>query len=185
MDYKVVNLFQIWGREKSMEKILKATAKLRDLNKPKQEDKLSDKAQRIKEKCLSFGPTGNKFAALFSILLEEEIVIKNVLEKYPFIPSACIIPVLKHKDHSYKLDEPIFMIISDNNQELCSCIKASTIDGNVGNYIEPLRSIVIIPEESEVINYVNEMFDILAEKGISDKGFGKEVKVSGQEDMDS
>lgn len=185
MAYTIQNLFQIYGREKSLERILKATKELRKYIKLEKEAGLSEKGRLIKERCIALGPSGNHYAVMFGIILGEDLGVKDHEEKYPFIQFACISLNSRMDNHDYKTGEPFFMLTSDTNTKDANTICGIKLDGRKGKVVRPLVRIINILSDEEVIKAVNMMFDLLVEKGISDQGFGKEEKEGkGTKEMD-
>lgn len=159
MAEEITSLFQLYGKERALKLTLEATRKLRAaLVPPEDEKKLSPKAQKLKEKCISFGPSGPKWAAICSILIDEDIAIQETVSKLPFFKLACVIPVLSG-DHNYVVKSPVFMCIgSGGTAESPDFIKCIKIDGSIGNNLRNTIAMFKIPNDDVIKATIEAIF---------------------------
>ena len=162
---EIKTLFQLFGLENSLNMTIKATDSLRKMIGGVEEtDNLSPKAQKLKELCISYGPSGAKLAQCFSILLGEEIAIADLNRNLPFVKFACIVPVAQKDGHNYKVGEPMFMIVclgDEKNPEYIRCLKCG---GGIGNSYFPLERTTVIATEEQITQTINKIFKDLDKK---------------------
>jgi hypothetical protein len=168
------HLFQVLGRQETIRRVSKATDKIRTFIKHEKEHELSEKAQLIKEYCISLGRPGIIQAKIFGILLDEDLSIKNNDAMFPYVKWAAVVP--KNNDgHKYKPGEMCFVFISNSGKPDTDSVKAIQVNGQIGGDIALYMRSIDIPETEEVIAKINDIFDALVAKGLSDEGFGEEV----------
>lgn len=166
MANEIRTLFQLFGQENSLNMTIKATNSLRKMTEKVEEmDSLSPKARKLKELCISYGPSGAKLAQCFSIVLGEEITIDDLNKNLPFVKFACIIPTTTKEGHNYKVGEPMFMIVCcSGNKECPDMIRCLKCDGGIGNNYIPVERITTIATEEQVIQTINKIFKNLEKK---------------------
>lgn len=173
---KIEHLFQILGREETMKRVLKGTEKLRTFIKVSKEIELSPKGQLLKELCISMGRQGAIWARICGILLDEDLSIKNNDETFPYVKWAAVIPT-EQSGHRYNVGEICFIVMPNNpgNRDDTN-VKAICLNGlMIGDALPMYMRSIKIPSNEEVIKSVNQIFDDLVSKGLSDEGFSEEV----------
>ena len=155
----IKTLFHYYGKEKTIELCLAATERLRKaIRTPAGNDiVLSPKAQRLKEKCISFGPTGPMFASLISIIIEEDIELATS-KTFPFIRFACVVPIASNNVHNYPLHAPFFLTFFTGNSTAPEYVKGIRLDGSFGNAFRPLKGIIQIPADDVIVAAVLKLF---------------------------
>lgn len=170
---QIDHLFQVLGRAETLRRTLAATAKLRTYIQQDKESRLSEKGQKLKELCISMGRPGIFYAKMCSILIDEDLSIKNVDAMFPFVKWSSIIPT-EANGHKYPVGQMCVVLI-DNNASGSDSVRAIKFDGMLGDNISLHQKSIRIPSDKEVISQINEIFDALVEKGLSDEGFSEEV----------
>lgn len=170
---KIEHLFQFLGREETMRRILKGTEKLRGYVKPAGESILSPKAQMLKEICISMGRQGAAWSRICSIIIEEDIYIKDTEETFPYVKWSAIVPK-NQNGHRYAVNQIAVVVRNKDNDEDVS-VMAINESGLIGDQIMLHVKDIRIPSDEEIMKYVNKIFDNLVEKGLSDEGISEEV----------
>ena len=160
MDEKF-SIFKALGKEESVKMVLEATEKLREALKPKKSDteKLSEKARKIKELCISYGPPGIRLAELLSVVIEEDIHIQNTDRLFPYIPLSCVIVKEKAGNHNYEINKPLIVLLSENNLSNPNNVRLLKSDCTVGNYLQAKEKYIKIPDDKDVVKHVLSFFD--------------------------
>jgi len=159
MAKEIRSLLQIWGRKESLEKVLGATNEVRNLSKKdEREVKLSKKAQLLKEHCISFGPTGPKWAKIFSIIIEEDIPLKNQDELYPFIPYSAFI--LKVAEGNYQPGTILIALLPvGSGKKNVENIKGIRSAGDIGGAIRLSNRALEIASNEMIEDFINATFN--------------------------
>jgi hypothetical protein len=169
---EISNLFQVIGREGMIKRALKGTAKLRELvEEKKTKDGLSEKGQKVRELCISLGPTGCAMAQLCSLLLDEKIEVKNTVEGMPHVKWAAFIPLQKYNNHNYEVGQMCFILLQ-SSEEGTMPVKQRALkeDGTFGNDIVLAKKRIEIPDDDHIVTAINKIFEELVKKGFSDAG---------------
>jgi hypothetical protein len=155
MEY--TNMFQMIGRENANVAIKTATDELRKAMYEENKDRaeLSEKGKKLKEIFASFGPPGIKWGQVFSIILEEDLSIKDPNKIMPTIFCSCIIPVSNPNGHNYTFGEPIVIVLGSSGKE-SRCLRT---DGTVGNMYNMGEKHSRIASDSEIDGFISEVFD--------------------------
>uniref|UniRef100_A0A6M3K8G1 Uncharacterized protein n=1 Tax=viral metagenome TaxID=1070528 RepID=A0A6M3K8G1_9ZZZZ len=164
---EIKTLFQLYGKDKILKKVLEATEKLRKAVKVKEDTvKLSAKAQKLKERCISFGPSGPKWAAIISDIIEEDIMIKDMNTSYPFIKFAAIVPQSKYESHGYAPGRILFMVLVTGDKDFPDFVKGIKSDGTFGGNIRPVQRFCVIPSDEFIKDAVSAIFATLRDDKI-------------------
>jgi hypothetical protein len=161
MPKELASLLQIYGREKALETVLNATAKVRmEWCKIDTPVKLSPEAQELKEICVSFGQTGVKWAKILSILLKEKIEINDPDLPYLYVPFSMFITKCDEGAHNYGVGKFIIVLFpADPECKSKDTVKAIRETGDVGNTIRLSGRILALASDKEIRQYINSIFD--------------------------
>ncbi len=161
------HMLQVFGEEDAIAVVKKATAELRDaiVERAKGSQQLSEKAKRIKELCVSYGPPGVRMSEICSELLGENITIENTSKKFPYIIFSCIRLKEKVGGHDYAIGDLLFVFISESGDRVTEQIRCLRMNGTVGNWVQATQKSITIPSDDEIESAIRSIFKNAKKEG--------------------
>lgn len=165
MDIK--HMLQVFGEEDAIKVVQKATREMREAVVDRQVDgkPLSEKAKRIKELCVSYGPPGVRMSEICSELLGENIMIENTNRKFPYITFSCIKLKEKTGSHNYNVGDPLFVFLSETGDRITDNVRCLRMNGSIGNWLPATLKAITIPSDEEIESIVRNVFENIPTEG--------------------